>query len=45
MYLKWTSGSTVDLIVDHVLQTLVVSWTKEDLCVHFASGVTVVHHL
>ena len=45
LYLKWTSGSTMDLIVDHVLQTLVVGWTKEDLSVHFASGVTVVHHL
>jgi len=35
----------VDLIVDHVLQTLVVCWTNEYLRRHLATGVSIVKHL
>ena len=43
--LKRSSGPAVDLVVDHVLQTLVVGRAQEDLSVHLPAGVTVVHHL
>ena len=35
----------MDLVVHHVLQTLVVGRAQEDLSVHLSAGVTVVHHL
>ena len=38
-------GPRVDLVVDHVLQTLVVRRSKEDLCVHLLARVAAVHHL
>lgn len=28
----------MNFIVDHMLQTLVVSWSKEDLCVHLSTS-------
>ena len=28
----------VNFIVDHMLQTLVVSWSEEDLCVHLSTS-------
>ena len=43
--LKWTTCATVNLVVNHVLKTLVVSRTQEDLGVHLATCVAVVHHL
>ena len=35
----------MDLIVHHVLQPLVVGWTKEDLRVQLTAGVAIVEHL
>lgn len=34
----------MNLIVNHVLETLVVRRAKEDLCVQFTSCVTIVQH-
>jgi hypothetical protein len=35
----------VNFIVDHMLQTLVVSWSEEDLCVHLSTSEAAVEHL
>lgn len=35
----------MDLVVHHVLQALVVSWSEEHLRVDLAAGVTIVHDL
>ena len=40
-----TTGAGVDLVVHHVLETLVVGGTKEDLGVQLAARVSVVQHL
>jgi hypothetical protein len=42
--LSWTSTSRMNLILDHVLQSLVVSWTKEDHNFHFLACKAIVHN-
>jgi hypothetical protein len=43
--LGWTSSSRVHLISDHMLKSLIVSWTQEDEHFLFLSCETVVHNL
>lgn len=43
--LKGASGPRVDLVVHHVLQSLVVSGPQEDLGVDLPAGVAVIHDL
>ena len=43
--LKRSTCTSVDLVVDHMPQTLVVSWTQENLCSELSAGMTVVHNL
>ena len=43
--LKRATGTGVDLVVDHVAETLVVGWAEEDLGGELLAGVTVVHDL
>ena len=43
--LSWTATSGVDLVLDHVLEALVVGWSKEDHHFHFLAGEAIVHHL
>ena len=43
--LNGTSSSRVDLVVDHVLETLVVGWSEEHLRVDLAACEPVVHDL
>ena len=40
-----TTGSRVDLVIHHVLETLVVGRAEEDLGIQLATGVSVVEHL
>jgi len=44
-YLDWPPGAWMNLVVHHVLKTLIVGWTEEDLRRELATGMTVVHHL
>ena len=39
------AGTGVDLVVHHVLETLVVGGTEEYLSIHLAARVSVVQHL
>lgn len=41
--LQRTTSAGVDLVVNHVTETLVVGWAKEDLGGELLAGVTVVH--
>jgi hypothetical protein len=41
--LRWAAGASVDLVVNHMAQTLVVSRAEEDLGYELAPGVPVVH--
>ena len=34
----------VDFIVDHVLETLVICWAKENLCIHFTSSKSTINY-
>lgn len=43
--LDGTTSSRMDLVVHHMLETLIVGRTEEDLGVDFASSVSVVHYL
>jgi hypothetical protein len=42
--LGWSSASSMDLVLNHVLESLVVSGSKEDLDFHLFSVKTIVHH-
>ena len=39
------ASSRVDLVINHVLQALIVSWADEYLCRQLAAGVSIVEHL
>lgn len=39
------TGTRVDLVVHHMLETLIVSWAEVDLRLQLASGVAMVHNL
>ena len=43
--LDWAPGSGMDLVVHHMLETLVIGRTQEDLSAHLASRVAGVHYL
>src|SRR5271156_6902346 len=42
-YLCWSSCSRMDLVVNHVPQTLVICRSEEDLGNKLSTGVTIVH--
>ena len=43
--LHWPSCSRMNLVVHHVLQSLVVGGSQENLCVQLLASVTVEQHL
>ena len=43
--LYWTTSTTVDFVIHHVLQALVVRWTKVYLCLELATRVSIIHDL
>ena len=44
-YLHWATGPRMDLVVNHVLETLVVGWAEKYLGVHLSTSVAIVQHL
>ena len=41
--LNRTTSSAMNLVVHHMLQPLIISWTQENLRVHLASSMSIVH--
>ena len=42
-HLHGSPGSTVDLVLDHVFEAMIVGWSEEDLSGDFEPGVSVEH--
>jgi len=42
--LHWPSCSRMYLIINHVLQSLVISWPQKDLGFHLDSCIGIIHH-
>jgi hypothetical protein len=43
--LNWSPGSGMDLVVDHVAETLIVRRAQEDLSNKLPTGVAIIHDL